>query len=217
LCSRTQRDKPYRTFLNLTRYLGREGASPEAIYLYLSELSGESTVWPDDAAFQQAWITAHAYQTLAFPKRIVHVLLRINETYLGKKSEDITINSPLTVEHIMPRNWLENWLLPDNSKGLDSIELWDATEGDERAELTRRRNMLLQTFGNLTVLVQPLNSAISNSPWAVKRPEILQHAILPINQQLHAFETWDETAIERRGKALFDKAVSVWPAPGRNS
>jgi hypothetical protein len=71
----------------------------------------------------------------------------------------------------------------------------------------------MQTFGNLTIVVQPLNSAISNSGWAVKKPELLK-SLLPLNQQLHSVEKWDEDAIVRRGKELFERALQLWPSPG---
>jgi hypothetical protein len=224
-----------RVFLNLTRFLMQEGTSVEAICIYLSEkLSGESTVWPNDDRFGEAWNTAYIYQNLPFPKRIVHILLRLNETYLTNKQEDITINSPLTVEHILPRNWIEHWSLADGSRGLTPHELWDAgasqvsvadlgvildgaepqpSPEEKRAGDTRRRNTALQTLGNLTIVVQPLNSAISNSGWSVKKPELLK-SLLPLNQQLYSVKKWDEDAITRRGRELFDRALQLWAAPG---
>lgn len=201
-----------RVFLTLTRLLRTEGTSSDNIHKYLSELTGESSEWPRDDAFRNAWQHRHAYQTLQNPK-IVYILQCLNDTYLSNKNERIIIDSPLTVEHILPQNWLEHWPLPDGSKGLTSIELWDSAPDDPRAEATRRRNTVLQTFGNLTVLTQPLNSAASNSNWRDKKPAILNASLLPINQQLHTFETWDEAAIEQRSKELFNRAIDLWPSP----
>jgi hypothetical protein len=65
-------------------------------------------------------------------------------------------------------------------------------------------------LGNLTILTQGLNSSVSNSQWSVKKPELLKHSLLPINQQLHDATTWDETAIAQRGDALFARALKVW-------
>jgi hypothetical protein len=42
---------------------------------------------------------------------------------------------------------------------------------------------------------------------------ILCSSLLPINQRLHSFDKWDEEAIERRGKELFERALLIWPAP----
>jgi uncharacterized protein with ParB-like and HNH nuclease domain len=206
-----------RIFLTLTRMLRRDGASPDNIRTHLSELTGESTEWPTDAAFQSAWQSRHTYQTLQNPQ-IVHILRCLNDTYLSNKNEHLSINSPLTVEHILPQKWLEHWLLPDGSQGLTPQELWDSQPGDSRAETTRHRNAMLQTFGNLTILTQALNSAVSNSGWQEKKPALLSASLLPINQQqLYAAEAWDETAIEQRSKALFERAVTLWPGPQPSS
>ncbi len=83
--------------------------------------------------------------------------------------------------------------------------------GDEKAAATRKRNMALQTLGNLTILAQALNSSVSNSKWSLKRPELLKHSLLPINQQLQDADTWDEATIAQRGDALFARALTVWP------
>ncbi len=201
-----------RIFLTMIRYLQENGATLENINKYLSGLEGESTKWPGDEDFKGAWQSNHAYQILNNEK-IVYILRRIDETFLSSKHETILIEGPLTVEHILPQGWVENWLLPDGTKGLSGQELWDAQQGDQRAEATNRRNSLLQTFGNLTILTQPLNSSLSNSAWEIKKPELLRSSLLPINQLLHDVASWDEVAIENRSKKLFEKAVTLWPGP----
>jgi hypothetical protein len=90
-------------------------------------------------------------------------------------------------------------------------QLLTADAGEERASETRRRNAVIQTLGNLTILRQALNTSVSNGPWAQKKPALLQHSLLPINQKLHEVETWDEDAIVARGNALFDRAIQIWP------
>jgi hypothetical protein len=201
-----------RIFLTLTRLLRREGTTPDRVRKQLSELQGKSSEWPSNDDFGTAWQTGHAYSVLNNAK-IVHILRRLSDSYLSGKTEHITIDSPLTVEHILPQNWIENWPLPDGSKGLTSQELWISKEDDSKADATRRRNSLLQTFGNLTILTQALNSAASNSPWPIKKPELLKSSLIPINQLLHQVPTWNEETIELRSKELFKRPVSIWPAP----
>jgi uncharacterized protein with ParB-like and HNH nuclease domain len=202
-----------RVFLTLTRTLRRDGSSPENLRKYLTELSGESTGWPSDEEFRSAWQERAAYQTLQQPK-IVHILRRLSDASLGSKSESISIDSPLTIEHILPQSWIEHWPLLDGSTGMTDDELWDSQATDLRAEATRRRGAALHTFGNLTILTQALNSAVSNSAWKDKRPALLVASLLPINQQLHSFDTWDESTIELRAKTLLSQALKLWPGPG---
>lgn len=201
-----------RIFLNLTRSLVREGTTPNSVAKFLSELSGESSEWPTDESFQKAWQEEHVYRVLQ-PAKVIYILQRLNETYLTSKNERISIDSPLTVEHILPQDWIAHWPLPDGSAGLTFQELWESTPDDARAEATRRRNAVLQTFGNLTMLTQSLNSSVSNSAWCDKKPALLSASLLPINQQLHSAEKWDELAIENRSKVLLDRAVKIWPGP----
>lgn len=199
-----------RVFLSLTRNLRRDGMTPENLAKQLAEQVGESTEWPSNEAFGEALRSRHAYQTMNNPK-IVHILKRLSDTYLGSKMEVVSVDGALTVEHILPQEWIEHWPLPDGSIGLSPTELWTAAQDELRAVDTRRRNAALQTLGNLTILTQALNSAASNSAWKDKKPELLRHSLLPINQQLHDVEVWDESAIANRSDALLKRAFKVWP------
>ncbi len=199
-----------RIFLTLTRALRRDGVSPENLVNQLSVQTGESGEWPSDLLFSEAWRNRDAYQTLNNAK-IVHILKRLNSTYFGNKMETISIESDLTVEHILPQSWVEHWPLPDGSKGMSATELWDAEVDDLRSVATRKRNDILQTFGNLTLLSQALNSATSNSDWAIKRSAILNNSLLPINQQINAIPKWDEESIANRGEELLERALLLWP------
>ena len=201
-----------RIFLTMIRFLQENGTNLANINKYFSGLMGESTEWPTDDDFWSAWQSKHAYQMLNNEK-IVYVFRRIDETFLSNKHEIISIDGPLSVEHILPQGWIENWLLPDGSKGMTNQELWNAQPGNGKADATNRRNSLLQTFGNLTILTQPLNSSLSNSGWNIKKPELLRSSLLPINQLLHDVSAWDEQAIENRSKKLFEKAREIWVGP----
>lgn len=199
-----------RTFLSLTRNLRRDGLTHANLAKQLSEQTGESAEWPTDVVFGEAWRSKHVYQTLNNPK-VVHILKRLNATYLGSKSELVSVDGALSVEHILPQNWLDHWPLPDGSRGLTANELWNAGPQDAKAIATRRRNAALQTFGNLTILTQSLNSAASNSSWPAKKVELLRHSLLPINQQLYDLEAWDEETISNRTNALLERALVLWP------
>ena len=177
----------------------------------LLSLTGETVEWPTDDAFRAGWKSQPVYENLQ-QARIVHVLRRLSDSYLGSKSEHISIDSPLTVEHILPQNWVENWPLKDGSTGLTDTEIWTAEDRtDPRVVMSEARNSLLQTIGNLTILTQALNSSVSNSAWEVKAPALSQASLLPINLQLHGVKTWDEATIEQRSDDLYSRAIKIWP------
>ena len=145
--------------------------------------------------------------------RLTHVLAKLNDTYLTNKTEQLTIASELTVEHIMPQSWMEKWLLPDGARGMAWPELLEAALDEPRAVATTARDRAIHTFGNLTLLTQALNSSVSNEQWAAKKPALCASSLLPINLQLHRYSSWDEATITQRGQELLGRAVEIWPGP----
>ena len=129
---------------------------------------------------------------------------------MSSKSESLTFDQQPSVEHIMPQGWLKNWPLADGAKGMDYMELYAASETDPRAVATRKRSLAIQTIGNLTILSTGLNSAQSNLPWDQKRPEMMNHSLLPLNQGLSETTSWDAHAIINRAESLFKKALAIW-------
>jgi hypothetical protein len=201
------------TFLALMKAFRQSTPTPQAVTAHLSQLNGENLAWPTDAQFSEAWKALPAYSAFTPKVKLVHILRRVGETYRTSKNERIPIDGPLTVEHLMPQNWIEHWPLAGGKKGLDEQELYDADATDERADATRKRHTAVQTFGNLTILTQELNSSVSNSAWATKKPGLLTASLLPINQELHRYPTWDESTIAVRGAELLKRALVVWPRP----
>lgn len=69
------------------------------------------------------------------------------------------------------------------------------------------------------MVTQPLNSALSNSPWAgedglpSKRKELAKRSVLLINQQLCEHEEWNEDLIDHRGAELAGRITRIWPGP----
>lgn len=197
-----------RVFMGLTRVIRRDGATAKVVFDHLYSLRNATDSWPSDEAFSQSWMTKNAYAMLNNP-RIVFVLSRLSQTYQTSKIEKIKVNGPLTVEHLMPRNWIENWPLQDGSKGL--INPWTAIDAEKpRVDATQRRQGAVQTFGNLTLITGNLNSSVSNGSWANKRAAIMNNSLLPINLQLHKYESWDEETIDHRGLELLSRVLKIW-------
>lgn len=206
-----------RVFLRLIRFLQQQDEpTADAIHTYLSRLPNDSGEWPTDVEFSRNWLIGSIYLSMAKP-RMVYILQKLSNSYMTPKSEDVQIDGQLSIEHLMPQRWIENWPLADGSNGMDWYELSKAEEGSARAKATRRRESLIHTIGNLTILTQPLNSAVSNSAWSEKKGEILKSSILPLNGQLYDVESWGEAEIEERGKELLKRAKGIWIAPRTSS
>jgi hypothetical protein len=199
-----------RVFLSLTRNLRRDGVSASVLKQQLLALTGDSSEWPTDASFKERWRNGNAYGMLGSGK-LGHILRRVSDTFIDSKMEDITIESALTIEHIMPQSWQERWLLPTGERGLVQEQLAMATDDDPLVNATLTRHAAVQTLGNLTIITQSLNSSNSNSGWTEKREELMLHAILPINRDIQRWSDWNETSIAERGDALFERALKIWP------
>lgn len=199
-----------RVFLTLARTLKIKTPTAALVTSYFKELRGDSAEWPNDEAFRAAFEENEAYRVLNAP-RLVYLLTKLNDALASSKTETVKVTDPLTVEHLMPQGWHSYWKLPDGSDGIDEIELFDLDEEDERAKLTRARNMALHKIGNLTLVRQSLNSALSNGAWPDKKKHIMDYSLLPLNLPLQGIERWDETTIAARSKSLFGRALVIWP------
>lgn len=212
LCGLTNKNYN-RLFLALAKFLqGSAEWSVTTVTNYLLSLYGESSEWPSDEAFWTAWRDQHVYQVFG-SARTSYLLRRLNGTFVTSKQETIHFAGELTVEHIMPRSWLGNWPLSNGNPGKPQSNWWAPVTEDEDYYASRKRDRLVETIGNLTLLTQPLNSSALNKPWDVKKKEIQSHSLLPINLSLQQEEVWDDSAIERRGRELFERARTIWPRP----
>jgi len=182
-----------RVFAELLRHLSRTEFRSERLREFLVSREGETSVWPSDADFRKAIENLPAYQKLKRSR--VRMLLEAIETALHEsKSERIEILDDLTVEHIMPQRWEENWPLRDDSP-----------------EARERREALLHTFGNLTLVTEKLNPSLSNARWDRKRQALQQHSALALNRELLGNEAWDHDAIRDRNRGIADIALTIWP------
>ena len=199
-----------RTFLLLARALRFSEVSSNMLVNQLAALKGESVEFPSNQRFQDAWLQNHAYRAMNNPK-LSYIFVRLSETFGSNRTEDIEIKGDLTVEHILPQVWIKNWPLPDGAKGVDRYQTEEQNVSSEIVEASRRRDELLQTMGNLTLITGALNSSNQNAGWTEKREALLKHSLLPINLGLQKFVSWDEESILQRGTDLYRRAITLWP------
>lgn len=190
-----------KTFIELVRRLEHAGPATagDIIIEFLGEQEAYAALWPNDNLVLEAISTKPLYRLLS-RRRMRIVLEGIEEALWTTKSEGGRRQTALTIEHIMPRSWQGHWPDPEPTDGPE--------EPDER------RNRLLDSLGNLTLVTQPLNSSLSNGPWADKRKGLLGHSTLFLNKDLleHSQDhVWDEEAIYARAKRLHRAFVKAWP------
>lgn len=189
-------------FLNLLKHMeGKEYSYANVVEFLLAE-TAESSRFPDDKEFKEAWLEKPMYEAITRP-RLKMLLLALDAALHIDKTEPYTLKGSLTVEHFLPQHWQTHWKLEPNEG--ESPEKFDARK--------TRRNTLLHTMGNLTLLTTSLNPAVSNGRFKAKRSEILKHSAINLNRFLQDLDSWDEEAIVERGKALFKVACKIWKFP----
>ena len=133
----------------------------------------------------------------------------------SERHEDVSLPEKLEIEHVMPRGWRTYW-------GAD-------IQGD--TDRASKRDVLVDTLGNLTLVTKKLNGTLSNRPWrdadAVvvansgrdagvgKRALLNRYSILVLNKDIvepHP-DSWTEDDIRERAKRLTDAVIAVWPRP----
>lgn len=178
-----------------------------AVRQFLSKSQAEGARWPGDAEFTKAWMSEPLYKRLTRP-RLRMMLLAIEARLHSQFSEAVTLtDDKLQIEHVMPQSWEDHWPLPADQ---------------DPGHAKDRRNALLHTIGNLTLVTKKLNPSLSNAPWLAassagksKRAGLHGHSILRLNHELvHSNEdAWDEDRIEARSALLLQHAIAVWGPP----
>lgn len=205
VCGLTSRNYN-RFFLSLLRRIKRAHKDGESIaQVVRSELlrpTELSVVWPSDSDFRSGWLDRAVY-VRSRPDRSAMLLRALNDALRTPKSETLGASEKLTVEHLLPQEWKPNYPMPED------LPLRE----DESAETRRQR--LINTVGNLTLLTDSLNIAISNGPFLGKAQEIAALSDLRINAEFRERElkSWDEHDVLERGARLFETAKVIWPRP----
>lgn len=189
------------------------------------------------AALHGLWVeTAGAIRK----RLIRYILYRIELHKRGENrfSEPGEVNfDKLTLEHVMPEKWHATWHLPiadgailyeddgvylrrqpgDDSLLYDELFSGETTRAGLADEsyadafnLALARDHLLQSIGNLTLVVGPLNSSMSNNPFSVRREALSEHSGLTLNREICRHNNWDVNEIRNRAEKLIADFCKVW-------
>jgi hypothetical protein len=143
--------------------------------------------------------------------RIQWILRQVDGQPRFDESSDSGVRPPIFVEHIMPQDWIPTWPLPSGKQGLRWFERSDEGAAKDDTQASNLRDRLKESFGNLTLLKQPISSAVSNAPFSDKKPDLLANLVLKLDQGLSSITSWDEETIKARGSRLFEIARRIWP------
>ena len=190
----------------------REGPANvgNSVRTYLAAQTADATRWPGDDEVAANVLAQPLYRAVT-RARLRMVLEAIEDHYRTPKSEEQhCLRGKLTIEHVMPQGWREHWLLP-------------LGDGDE---LAARRDQLIHTLGNLTLVNDRLNPALSNRPWTDDeaaarvrehkgKRSLLDHSVLMLNKHIVTGwpGSWSDRSIEARGQRLATAITAIWSRP----
>lgn len=197
-----------RLFVGLIpRLRAAEGNKINEMIDYLSSRHSDIDRWPDNSEWMESWIGRSQYKSARQP-RLRYIFEAIETAKRTSMNENIEIKSQLSIEHIMPQTWKNNWPIPNFDVSNDESDLEYILKTVERDEAVNK-------LGNLTLLTGPLNSSISNGPYSVKMPAIRAQSGLALNRDLNTYNDWNEELIVKRGHDLFKYACQIWMEPER--
>jgi hypothetical protein len=182
---------------------------------FLVAQTADARLWPTDDELREQLPATRAYGSIK-QQRLRMVLAAVERRSRTERNEDVSLPPRLDIEHVMPQGWRAHW---------DS----DGASTDPRRE--NRRDLLVNTLGNLTLVTQKLNVALSNRPWrddeaAVvaptgkdagkgKRSLLDRFSILVLNKDIvqpHP-EGWTEQDIIDRSGRLAEAIIDIWRRP----
>jgi hypothetical protein len=192
-----------KVFQSIAQRFHEAGVSSDHLREFFASRSGESSRFPTDQEFRQALLNAPLY-ALAPGDRNKDILWELELASRSKFAEETKQPPNLWTEHVLPVSWGEEWPFEDG-------EFVGRYSGDERAV---RRNTLLHSLGNLTLITAPLNISSGNRSFAEKRAKFDEHTGLFLNKWFSQKQGWSEKDILERGEALAEKALVIWPGLG---
>lgn len=117
------------------------------------------------------------------------VLVRLERSFGSPEPASL---DKATIEHIMPQTISDVWKAYLGTDFQRIFETW------------------LHTLGNLTL--SATNSELGNMPFDEKKA-ILRSSHIDLNRWIVDQEVWDEARMVERGKALAERARTLWPQP----
>jgi hypothetical protein len=184
----------------------------DATVTYLKAQTADARAWPTDGELLAELPRVKAYGNIK-QQRLRTILAAVELQLRTERHEEVTLPSKLEIEHVMPQRWRTHW---DDGAAKD-------------LEAATRRDHLVNTLGNLTLVTQKLNGALSNRPWTDaaassvaptgkdaglgKRSLLNRYSVLLLNKDIvdpHDSAWTDEDIATRNGR-LAETISLVWP------
>ena len=161
---------PYAAFNRIADRFRRDGATAKVFARAVDELTRDAMRFPEDSELLAAIKSNPAYRWIG-SNRLQDILWELDQASRSSLAEKIALPEDLSVEHVLPQRWNAAWPFSDGS-----VSSYDAGTA-----AVQRRNTLIDTLGNLTLVTGGLNSSLGNAGFKDKRTKLEAHSYLALN------------------------------------
>lgn len=162
-----------------------------AIYIganHRADLNILKEIYIDDNTFKNSFMDKTFVYTSSNAKKIRYILGKIEKFKGGVPSVDETTDDA-TIEHILPRDYNENWDIdPDVA------------------------NRMVDKLGNCCLLERSKNRDLQNIEYAGKKEVYSSSIYLTTRQIASDYDEWHEDNVNKRQRIMANAAVSIWKA-----
>lgn len=144
------------------------------------------SVYPNDLEFQGAFIAKEMDTSNSRKKNIAKYILRKVEAANSGMAE-IADNSNITIEHVLPQNFSQNWSAP---------------QGEDYSSLVYR-------FGNMILVEEGLNREAGNSNFVVKK-DIIARSQFSLAHSVSQRDCWGEAEVNQMQENMARLALKIW-------
>ena len=204
-------------FTEIIMKLRKSGVSVQSLVSILIAGDSETRRFPNDEEFASAWKSKPFYDRLT-SSQITSILNRLEMETRSSRAEEVPIPF-VSVEHIMPQQWTDNYPLCGMNVPKEMNAEWYFNISEDKKALYEqlkphilKRRSIIHNIGNLTAVTHPLNSAMKNAGFADKKA-CFRESVLALNRYFDSIPEWGEQAINERADKLFVSACKLWPAP----
>jgi len=211
------------------------GDVAQALASHLQSLTGKSARFPSDSELEVEFKETNAYGGISGP-RLRYILYRINGEIGGSRAATLNLGEDLTIDHIMPRGWHKKWQLPcEMPPPYPIFEEAQDLPPMIRDEI-RKRESIIHTFGNLTLLTREDNAGAGNEAWDTpassvsasssekcaeakqkgegaksKKCYLKREHTVALHQGILNLTEWNEDEIAKRAEMMVGHAKAIWP------
>lgn len=184
----------------------------DATVEFLMGQTADAREWPTDDQLLDEMPRTKVYGNIK-QQRLRTILAALEMRARTDRHEEVSLPPKLEIEHVMPKGWRSYW--------------GEGVAHDPEASIERDRT--INTIGNLTLVTQKLNVALSNRPWTDEEAQIVaptgkdagvgkrsllsRFSILVLNKEIvdEHISGWSETDIADRTERLAALVTEVWP------